>query len=238
MTITRDPFGIPHVVGDTREAMAFGAGYALATDRLFETDVIRRLAQGRLSEILGAGDNDATLIADETMRREFYDAADIDAQYNALPVDIRRMLQAFADAGVRDQPVDNLLGNNNAPFEPARTSFDWLSRDGDEVDRYIADPMCGDDNPLTYGYLIDLFDVVAPARDQLASIRCPVLVIAGDHDPAAAMGVHATTLAHALEAEGVDVDVALYEGARHELLNEINRDQVTTDIIGWLQSRA
>ena len=95
--ITRDPFGIPHVVGDTREAMAFGAGYALATDRLFETDVIRRLAQGRLSEILGAGDNDATLIADETMRREFYDAADIDAQYNALPVDIRRMLQAFAD---------------------------------------------------------------------------------------------------------------------------------------------
>src|SRR5881397_3026011 len=69
VTITRDPFGIPHVVGDTREAMAFGAGYALATDRLFETDVIRRLAQGRLSEILGAGDNDATLIADETMRR-------------------------------------------------------------------------------------------------------------------------------------------------------------------------
>src|SRR5213080_672149 len=81
----------------TREAMAFGAGYALATDRLFETDVIRRLAQGRLSEILGAGDDDATLIADETMRREFYDAADIDAQYNALPDDIRRMLQAFAD---------------------------------------------------------------------------------------------------------------------------------------------
>jgi len=148
------------------------------------------------------------------------------------------VLQAFGDAGVRDQPVDNLLGNNNAPFEPARTSFDWLSRDGDEVDRYIADPMCGDDNPLTYGYLIDLFDVVAPARDQLASIRCPVLVIAGDHDPAAAMGVHATTLAHVLEAQGVDVDVALYEGARHELLNEINRDQVTTDIIGWLQSRA
>src|SRR5438128_4390522 len=97
VTITRDPFGIPHVVGDTREAMAFGAGYALATDRLFETDVIRRLAQGRLSEILGAGDNDATLIADETMRREFYDAADIDAQYNALPDDIRRMLQALAD---------------------------------------------------------------------------------------------------------------------------------------------
>ena len=94
--------------------------------------------------------------------------------------------------------------------------------------------MCGDDNPLTYGYLIDLFEVVAPARDQLASIACPVFVIAGDHDPAAGMGTHATTLADALTEAGVDVDVALYEGARHELLNETNRDQVTSDIIRWL----
>ena len=74
------------------------------------------------------------------------------------------LLQGFADAGMRDEPVDDLLGDNNAAFEPARTPFDWLSRDPDEVDRYVADPMCGDDNPLTYGYLIDLFDVVAPGR--------------------------------------------------------------------------
>jgi alpha-beta hydrolase superfamily lysophospholipase len=145
-------------------------------------------------------------------------------------------LQVFDDADARDQPAANLLAGNNTPFEPARTPFDWLSRDADEVDRYIADPMCGDDNPLTYGYLIDLFGVVAPARHQLASIGCPVFVIAGDHDPAAAMGAHATTLADALEADSVGVDVALYKSARHELLNETNRDRVTSDIIGWLQS--
>jgi len=97
VTITRDAFGVPHVVAETREAMAFGVGYALATDRLFETDVIRRLAEGRLSEILGGGDNDAMLVADETMRREFYDPADIDAQYARLPDEIRRLLQAFSD---------------------------------------------------------------------------------------------------------------------------------------------
>jgi alpha-beta hydrolase superfamily lysophospholipase len=148
------------------------------------------------------------------------------------------LLQGFADAGMRDQPVADLLGDNNTAFEPARTPSDWLSRDPDEVDRYIADPMCGDDNPLTYGYLIDLFDVVALARDRLASISCPVFVIAGDHDPAAAMGAHATTLERALDAAGVPVGITLYEGARHELLNETNRDQVTADIIRWIESRA
>ena len=70
----------------------------------------------------------------------------------------------------------------------------------------------------------------------MTSISCPVSVIAGDHDPAAAMGAHATTLAGALEAAGVHVDLTLYEGARHELLNETNRDQVTADIINWIQS--
>ncbi len=157
-------------------------------------------------------------------------AADVD---NAAS--LAELLQGFADAGMRDQPATDLL-RNNASLEPARTPFDWLSRDADEVDRYIADPMCGDDSPLTYGYLIDLFDVVAPARGQLASIACPVFVIAGDQDPAAGMGAHATTLADALAASGVGVDAALYEGARHELLNETNRDQVTADIIQWLQS--
>jgi alpha-beta hydrolase superfamily lysophospholipase len=119
-----------------------------------------------------------------------------------------------------------------------RTPSDWLSRDPDEVDRFIADPLCGDNNPLTYGYLIDLFDVVAPARDRLASISCPVFVIAGDHDPAAAMGAHATALADALGAAGVHVDLTLYRGARHELLNETNRDEVTADIINWTIARA
>jgi alpha-beta hydrolase superfamily lysophospholipase len=146
------------------------------------------------------------------------------------------LLQGLADAGMRDEPAADLLSSNNASFEPARTPYDWLSRDPDEVDRYIADPMCGDDNPLTYGFLVDLFDVVAPASEQLASIRCPVLVIAGDHDPAAGMGAHATKLAGVLRSAGVDVDATVYEGARHELLNETNRDEVTADVVAWLQA--
>ena len=146
------------------------------------------------------------------------------------------LLQGFADAGMRDASAADLLAANNAAFDPPRTPFDWLSRDEDEVDLYVADPYCGDNNPLTFGYFIDLFDVVAPAADQLAAITCPVLVIAGDQDPAAAMGAHATALATALAAHDVPADCKIYEGARHELLNEINRDEVTADIITWLHS--
>ena len=96
--------------------------------------------------------------------------------------------------------------------------------------------MCSSDlNPLTYGYLIDLLEVVAPAAERLGSISCPVLVIAGDQDPAAGMGAHATALAGALRAAAVDVDATVYPGARHELLNEINRDEVTADVVAWLE---
>lgn len=144
------------------------------------------------------------------------------------------LLQGFAS--MRDESAAALLAANNAAFDPPRTPFDWLSRDEAEVDLYVADPYCGDNNPLTFGYFIDLFDVVAPAAEHLSDVACPVLVIAGDQDPAAAMGAHALALAKALTAHHVPVDCKIYEGARHELLNETNRDEVTADIIAWLQS--
>lgn len=138
---------------------------------------------------------------------------------------------------MRDDVAADLLRDNNAPFEPARTPFDWLSRDPAEVDRYVADPMCGDGNPLTYGYLIDLFEVVAAAAEALAAISCPVLVIAGDRDAAGAMGAHPTALAAALDGAGVEARLRLYADARHEILNETNRDEVTADVITWLEAR-
>jgi alpha-beta hydrolase superfamily lysophospholipase len=104
-----------------------------------------------------------------------------------------------------------------------------------EVDLYAADPLCGDAHPLTFGYLIDVFDLVAPLVDRMADITCPVMVIAGGQDPAAGMGEFARIAAAALGRAGVTADLTIYENARHELLNELNRDEVTADILGWLR---
>lgn len=158
---------------------------------------------------------------------------------SGVPVDVTQV-DAMAEmlgglAEVRDESAGPILAANNEPFEPARTPFDWLSRDEAEVDLYLTDRFCGDQNPITYGFLIDLLDVVAPAVEDLSAISCPVLVVAGDRDAAAAMGTHPTTAAEALRGAGVDAELRLYEDARHELLNETNRDEVTADIVAWLR---
>ena len=151
---------------------------------------------------------------------------------------LARVLQAAVEDGRRDEPVTDEFGSLNTAFEPARTPFDWLSRDPAAVDAYIADPCCGDDLPLTFGYLIDLFDVVAPARAHLDEIVCPVFNIAGDHDTAGAMGAHPAALASALVGVGVEVDTTLYPGARFDLLHETNADEVVADIAAWLRRRS
>jgi alpha-beta hydrolase superfamily lysophospholipase len=159
-------------------------------------------------------------------------AADLDGV-----ADLGALLAGFDTPELRDESAAAILAANNAPFEPARTPYDWLSRDEAEVDLYAADPFCGDNHPLTFGYLIDVFDLVAPLVDRMADITCPVMVIAGGQDPAAGMGEFAGIAAAALGRAGVTADLTIYEDARHELLNEFNRDEVTADILGWLRKK-
>lgn len=149
---------------------------------------------------------------------------------------IAAALQAAVDAGMADHAIDT-LGPFNEPFEPARTKSDWLSRDADEVDKYIADPLCGDDMPLTYEYMKEVFELAMPAMEPAAisSIAAiPVLLITGEMDPASGMGANARELEKRLRDAGLDVTARYYPDARHELLNETNRDEVTADIVDWL----
>jgi alpha-beta hydrolase superfamily lysophospholipase len=130
--------------------------------------------------------------------------------------------------------VQMMFGAFNKPFEPARTPFDWLSRDPAEVDKYVADPACG--FPFSTQLAIDLLDALpglsAPAS--LAPIRkdLPIYIFSGEKDP---VGANIQSLIDAYKAAGFSrVTSRIYPGARHETLNETNRDEVTRDLVAWL----
>ena len=143
------------------------------------------------------------------------------------------MIAAMAAAGAAPSP--NVM---NAPFEPARTDFDWLSRDEAEVDAYIADPLCG--FPLTDAAMASVFATAAPTRHdpRLATVRAglPVLVISGGRDPVTGPNqAFAQAVIDGYRAAGLTrITHTVYPGGRHEMFNETNRDAVVADLIAWL----
>lgn len=124
----------------------------------------------------------------------------------------------------------------NVGFEH-RTGYEWLSRDEAEVDAYVADPWCGFDVPEA-----TMPQLFAPAArladpDVLAGIRSglPILIASGSADPLAGGGELVELLGRRYREAGVDdVTVTVYPDARHEILNETNRDEVTADLVAWL----
>jgi alpha-beta hydrolase superfamily lysophospholipase len=126
------------------------------------------------------------------------------------------------------------FGEFNKPFKPARTDFDWLSRDERQVDAFVADPLCG--FPFTTQLAIDVLDALphVTSRKSLAAIRkdLPLYVFSGERDP---VGANIKGLIQDLKAAGfTELTTRIYPGARHETLNELNRDEVTRDFIAWL----
>lgn len=125
----------------------------------------------------------------------------------------------------------------NKPFEPARTPFDWLSRDGAEVDKYIADPLCG--FSVDQASMASIFAAAAPLfeADTLKRIRAelPIYLIAGDRDPLNAGLAALTPLVERYRAAGIkDVTHDFYAGGRHEMLNETNRAEVVANLGAWI----
>jgi alpha-beta hydrolase superfamily lysophospholipase len=129
-----------------------------------------------------------------------------------------------------------LFGAFNKPFEPARTPFDWLSRDRAEVDKYIADPLCG--FAASVQLYIDMLGGVSAASKASCQAgipkALPIYIFNGSRDPVSA---NVAQLLAAYRAAGLtNVTHKVYPDARHETLNEINREEVTQDLIAWLDA--
>jgi len=134
-------------------------------------------------------------------------------------------------------PNVNGLEAFNAAFEPARTPFDWLSRDSAEVDKYVFDPLCG--FSISPDSMVSLFNAAAPlfAPNALQRIRSnlPMYVFAGDKDPLNGDLARLKPLVERYRDAGVrDITTDYYKDGRHEMLNEINRAEVVSNLATWI----
>lgn len=154
-------------------------------------------------------------------------------------------LVARWEAGKRGRsavsPLVNKMafGSYNKGLTPQRTEFDWLSVDSGNVDRYVADPLCG--KPGTVGLFLDMLDGFSfnqnPENLKKMDPATPVLFVSGACDPVGAGGKGVQKAYRSFLSAGVkDVRIKLYDGLRHEVLNEKEKDVVYRDISDWLES--
>ena len=147
--------------------------------------------------------------------------------------------KAFCGSEHVSRLIDKLaFGNYNKMIPDAKTPMDWLSRDSERVDKYIADPMCG--FTFTVNGFSTLFELISrlhnPENLERIPKKLPVLMISGDADPVGDYGKGVRKAYDSLHGVGLEnMQLKLYEGARHELLNETNRAEVMSDILEWLE---
>jgi penicillin amidase len=112
VTIRRDGYGVPHVFADTSEGVSYGAGYALAEDRLWQMHVFRHIAKGRISDIFGP----IAVETDKTVRFYTYTEQERARRFATYPAETRRDLEAFA-SGVNAWIAEVHRDPRKMPFE-------------------------------------------------------------------------------------------------------------------------
>ena len=127
------------------------------------------------------------------------------------------------------------FGSYNKKFKPNRTEYDWLSRNEENVNKYIADPYCG--TLFTVSFFMDMIHLFLIMGPDFANVRkdLPIYIMSGEMDPVGSMGKATKKLAEEYKKNGVsDVELKLYPEGRHEMLNEINREEVYQNVLNWI----
>ncbi|MEG1523763.1 MAG: alpha/beta fold hydrolase [Clostridia bacterium] len=129
------------------------------------------------------------------------------------------------------------FGSYNKAFKPNRTANDWLSRDNEQVDRYEADEFCG--FPFTACAMLDVFNGLSEISNERWAARVPkrpILVLSGACDPVGGNGKGVKQVVNWLDKTGHQTELKLYPEGRHEMLNELNKDDVYRDILLFINA--
>jgi len=150
---------------------------------------------------------------------------------------ITSTVAAFKGWRHRSKLINNLaFGSYNKRF-PGRTEFDWLSADEANVDRYIADELCG--VPFTCNAFYGLFSVISAACKQktmkAVPDRLPIFIVSGKDDPVGGYGKGVLKFYGKMSGYGKKVNVKLYPGCRHEIVNDNCAQEVVSDISNFIK---
>ncbi len=133
------------------------------------------------------------------------------------------------------------FGAYEKPFKKEKRQNAWLNRDAGECEKYNSDKYCN--YTMSLGFYKNFFDglcrIYKPERLAGIDKRLPIFIISGDKDPVGKMGKSVSKLYDMYNQLGIeDVKIKLYENARHEIVNEINKDEVYADVLEWLDNLA
>jgi alpha-beta hydrolase superfamily lysophospholipase len=164
---------------------------------------------------------------------------------NKLLLKVGSFLAKRASKKSPTDPNAKLTEMNFKPFnkrwakEPNATRFEWLSRDKKQVEKYINDPLCGFDSPASYfvELIKGLNKIWKKSNEKKIPLNLPIYFIAGEYDPVGNSTKFITKLINRYKSYGVhDLQYKFYDEARHEMLNEINKEEVYEDVYKWLES--
>lgn len=140
-----------------------------------------------------------------------------------------------------DKMLNNMMfGTYNRRIEHKRTAYDWLTRDNATVDAYVADPLCG--FTVTAGLMRDMLTglryIQEPENLGKMKKNMPILFLSGSDDPVGGYGEGVTKAWQEFTKTGMErCDIRVYPLCRHELLNEINKEEVYEYILQWIQKQ-
>ena len=137
-----------------------------------------------------------------------------------------------------NETLDKLIfGGYNSRIKPQRTAKDWLTRDERIVDAYVADPLCGfvASSGLLRDMMVGIRYIQQPKHLDAMKKHLPVLFVAGEEDPVGAYGKGVKQAYDAFRKAGmVKASIKLYPECRHEILNELNKQEVYEDVAAWI----
>ena len=154
---------------------------------------------------------------------------------------ISKVMAAFKGWRFRSKFVDKLtIGGNNKHFEPAKTKVDWLSRDEEVVQAYINDKRI--DFVFTLNAFYNMFKGILCLydKDYLNKIprNLPIIFLSGDQDPVGNFGKDVKRLYDTYMNIGItDVTLNIYKDDRHEILNELDKENIYEDILKWIYEK-